>query len=66
LLGGALSDRLTAPVTVALGGLASVAGGIWFASHLPKIRVEARRLILAQQMAGGEPAAGVTPAVPED
>ena len=66
LLGGALSDRLTAPVTVAIGGLASVAGGIWFAMHLPKIRVEARRLIMAQQMAGGEPAAGVSAGVPDD
>jgi len=34
--------------------------------HLPKIRVEARKLILAQQMAGGEPAAGVTAPVGED
>jgi len=56
LLGGALSDRLGAPLTVAIGGLASVAGAIWFGMHLPKIRVEARKLILAQRMAGGEPA----------
>ncbi len=55
LLGGALSDRLGAPLTVAMGGLASVAGAVWFGLHLPKIRVEARKLILAQQMAGGEP-----------
>jgi len=66
LMGGALSDRLGAPLTVALGGLAAVAGAGWFAMHLPKIRVEARKLILAQQMAGGEPAAGVTAPVGED
>jgi MFS family permease len=60
LLGGALSDRLGAPLTVAIGGLASVVGAVWFGMHLPKIRLEARRLIMAQQMAGGEPAAGVT------
>jgi MFS family permease len=56
LLGGALSDRLGAPWTVAIGGLVSVAGAVWFGMHLPKIRVEARKLILAQQMAAGEPA----------
>jgi MFS family permease len=55
LLGGALADRLGAPVTVAIGGVASVAGSIWFRWQLPKIRVEARRLIVAQAIAGGEP-----------
>jgi len=60
LLGGALSDRLGAPITVAIGGFASVMGAWWFSVQLPKIRVEARQLILAQQMAGGEPAAGVS------
>jgi MFS family permease len=56
LLGGALADRLGAQVTVAIGGLASIAGAGWFAMHLPKIRVEARRLIMAQAAGGGEPA----------
>ncbi len=56
LFGGALAERLGAPITVAIGGLASVAGACWFGLHLPKIRVEARRLILAQAIAGGEPA----------
>src|ERR1700723_2348892 len=55
LLGGALADRLGAQVTVAGGGLASVAGAAWFGLQLPKIRVEARRLIVAQAVAGGEP-----------
>jgi MFS family permease len=66
LLGGALSDRLGAPLTVAIGGLASVAGAIRFGTHLPKIRPEARRLILAQQMTGGEPAEEITARVRED
>jgi hypothetical protein len=35
--------------------LASVLGACWFGLHLPKIRVEARRLIVAQAVAGGEP-----------
>ncbi|MHB8215809.1 MAG: MFS transporter [Candidatus Sulfotelmatobacter sp.] len=55
LLGGALADRLGAPVTVAIGGVASIAGACWFGLQLPKIRVEARRLIVAQAVAGGEP-----------
>jgi MFS family permease len=53
LLGGALADRLGAPVTVAIGGLASVAGSIWFRWQLPKIRVEARRLIVARLLREG-------------
>jgi MFS family permease len=60
LLGGALSDRLGAPTTVAIGGLASVAGAWWFGFELPKIRAEARQLIIAQAMAGGEPAEEMT------
>ena len=66
LFGGALSDRLGAPLTVAIGGLASVAGAIWFGMYFPKVRVEARKLILAQQMASGQPASGVTANVAED
>jgi MFS family permease len=55
LLGGALADRLGAQLTVAIGGFASVLGAWWFAVQLPKIRVEARQLIMAQATAGGEP-----------
>jgi MFS family permease len=66
LLGGALADRLGAPMTVAIGGLASVAGAWWFGVQLPKIRVEARQLIIAQGMAGGEPAEEMSARVVED
>ena len=66
LLGGALSDRLSAPVTVRIGGLASVAGAWWFGVQLPKIRGEARKLIHAQAMAGGEPAEEMSAPVIED
>jgi len=51
---------------VAIGGLAAVAGAWWFGVQLPKIRVEARRLIVAQAMAGGEPAEEMTAPVTED
>jgi MFS family permease len=66
LLGGALADRLGAPTTVAIGGLASLAGAWWFGVQLPKIRVEARQLIIAQGMAGGEPAEEMSARVVED
>ena len=54
--GGALAHRFGAPITVATGGIACVFGAIWFARALPDMRVEARRLIIAQGMAAGEPA----------
>ena len=56
LFGGALSDRVGAPITVAIGGFASVMGAWWFSVQLPKIRDEARELIVAQAMASGQPA----------
>jgi MFS family permease len=54
-LGGALADRIGAPLTVALGGIACIGAALWFGLRLPTIRVEARQLILTQAMAGGEP-----------
>lgn len=56
LLGGALADHLGAPLTVGMGAVAGLGGAIWFGLKLPKVRVEARRLIVAQTMAGGDPA----------
>jgi MFS family permease len=54
--GGALAHRVGAPITVAVGGIACVIGAIWFERALPEMRIEARRLIVAQGLAGGEPA----------
>lgn len=54
--GGALAHRIGAPITVAIGGVACVIGAIWFGRALPALRIEARRLIVAQGLAGGEPA----------
>ena len=56
LLAGAAADRIGAPWTLGIGGAVAIAGAIVFARHLPKIRVEARQLIVAQGLAGGEPA----------
>lgn len=55
LFGGALAHRVGAPITVAIGGVACVMGAIWFWRRLPTMRIEARRLIIAQGLAGGEP-----------
>jgi len=54
--GGALAHRMGAPITVATGGVACVLGAIWFGRVLPELRIEARRLIIAQGLAAGEPA----------
>jgi MFS family permease len=65
LFAGALADRLGAPVTVIMGAVACVGAAAIFGLHLPKIRDEARRLIVAQQMVGGEPATEMTLPVEE-
>jgi hypothetical protein len=57
---GALADRLGAPLTVAIGGAASIAGAMVFAAKLPGLRGEARHLIIAQAMAGGDPSDEMT------
>jgi predicted MFS family arabinose efflux permease len=66
LLGGALADRMGAPVTVATGAISCIGGAAWFGLRLPKIRMEARQLIIAQAVAGGEPSVEMTSRVVED
>lgn len=66
LLGGAMSDRIGAPWTVAIGGFASVIGAWWFKAHFATVRAEARKLIIAQAMTGGEPAEEMTPPITRD
>jgi len=60
LLAGALASRLGAPATVALGGVACMVGAAIFGFHLPVLRQEARQIIVALQVAGGEPAEEMT------
>ncbi len=55
LLAGFLAERIGAPNTVALGGLVCIAGACVFALRLSSLRVQARQLIVAQQVAAGEP-----------
>jgi MFS family permease len=64
--GGALADRLGAQLALIMGAIACLGGAVMFGLRLPKIRVEARRLIIAQQMVGGEPAQEMTAPVVED
>ena len=49
-----------------LADLRSVLGAWWFSVQLPKIRVEARQLIIAQAMAGGEPSEEMSTPVAEE
>ena len=60
LLGGALADRLGAPWTVAIGGMACIAGAIVFWLDLPNFRAQARELVLAQGMTAGSPGGEMT------
>jgi len=66
LLGGVSAERLGAPLTIILGAIACVGGAALFGLRLPKLRVEARRLIVAQGMVGGEPAQQMTARVADD
>jgi hypothetical protein len=53
---GVVAAHLGAPLTLAIGGLACMLGAAAFGMRLPVMRVEARRLIIAQGLAGGDPA----------
>jgi len=55
LLAGAVADRIGAPITVAIGGLASCLGGLAFARKWPAMRGPARDLIAAQGMMAPAP-----------
>jgi fucose permease len=60
LSAGTVAHHLGAPWTVAVGGLACMAGAILFWMHLPTIRSETRELVLAQGMTAGSPAEEMT------
>ena len=54
LLAGAAAGRWGAPITVAIAGTICMAAAAVFWTRLPNFRVDARRLIVAQQLAGGD------------
>jgi MFS family permease len=66
LLAGTLADRVGAPVTVAAGGVVCMCGAAVFGWRLPALRPEARRIIVAQQAAAGDPSQGMTGTGAED
>ena len=57
LTAGVLANHLGAQNTVALGGSVCILGSIFFGLRLPKLKAEGRKIIVALQMTGGEPAA---------
>lgn len=56
LIAGSLAGFLGAPLTVALGGSICIVGSLVFGSQLDAFRHEARRIIIALEMTGGDPA----------
>jgi MFS family permease len=64
--GGAVADRLGAPIAVSIGACASVLGAFWFYRQLPAMRIEVHRLIIAQNVMGGEPAQEMSAQAIED
>jgi MFS family permease len=60
LFAGSVAERLGAPRTVAIGGVVCILSAAFFALRLPVLRVEARQLIVAQGLAGGEPPQEIT------
>jgi len=60
LLAGAIAHRIGAPATVMVGGSACIAGAALFRWHLPALKDETRQMIVALQVAGGEPAEEMT------
>jgi len=55
LVAGTMADHIGAPVTVAIGGLASLLGGLVFARNWPAMRGPARELLSAQGMMSSSP-----------
>ena len=56
LLAGTLAGYIGPPETIALGGVVCIGGALVFGLSLPKMKWQARRMIVSMQMTGGEPA----------
>ena len=63
LLAGVLAGRFGAPAAVATGGAACIVGAIIFGLKLPELRISARQLLIAQEVAAGDPTVAATEAV---
>jgi MFS family permease len=60
LIAGQLAQRLGAPTTVKIGGAVCIIGAMLFGLRLASFGQEAGRMIVALQMAGGDPAEAAT------
>jgi MFS family permease len=60
LSAGYMAERIGAPATVAAGGVVCVIAAAVFRMRLPKLRGEARELIVAQGLAAGDPPQEIT------
>src|SRR5258708_34801265 len=60
LFSGWEAERIGAPQTVAIGGMVCIVAAGVFSMRLPALRGEARELIVAQELAGGDPATQMT------
>jgi MFS family permease len=52
LLAGVVAERVGAPVTIAIGGAACLAAGIWFYSSLPRLRTLIRPVYIERGLLG--------------
>ncbi|HJZ72885.1 MAG TPA: MFS transporter [Vicinamibacterales bacterium] len=60
LFAGWIAERFGAPATVTFGGIVCIVAAGVFSVRLPALRSEGRQLIVAQEVAGGDPAAEMT------
>jgi MFS family permease len=60
LISGALADHIGAPWTVAIGGVGAIIGGVIFGREWPKLRPDARQLLVEQGVAVSQPSPEVT------
>jgi hypothetical protein len=60
LWAGYAAERIGAPLTVAAGGMVCVVAAAVYRTRLPRLRIEARELIVAQGLAGGDPPQEIT------
>jgi hypothetical protein len=53
LIAGVLADRIGAPTTILLGGIACVGAGIWFGIRLPVLRAFLRPIYVQKGILPG-------------
>lgn len=53
LIAGVVADRIGPPMTILLGGIACIGGGVWFAIRLPKLRAVLRPIYVEKGILPG-------------